>query len=397
MKPTVLVLTSHYIPGYRGGGPIRSVSNLVSHFGNELDIKIITRNRDLGCSKPYENVPTGKWIDVGLAKVLYLSPEDEKAWKFLKLLSDLKFDALYVNSFFCASFSILPIVSVKLGVIAKRPILLAPRGEFSLGAFQIKWFKKQFFVVLSKIFRVYSTVVWHASTEHELVDVVRVMNVQKTKVYVARNLGAIGGNVVNTIVSKDNCSLKVCFVSRVSKKKNLDFALNVLRRVVSRVNFSIYGPLEDLGYWRECEEIIGTLPAHIKVDYKGEVPNDKVQDVLAEHDLFFFPSRGENFGHAMVEAWVAGLPVLTSDQTPWRRLREKGVGWDISLDREIEFAQVLDQVANYDHQSYLTMRRKSSEFGTSILYDSSAVDDNRKMFNQLLKTNKLTNQRGRVA
>ena len=47
------------------------------------------------------------------------------------------------------------------------------------------------------------------------------------------------------------------------------------------------------------------------------------------------PTTHENFGHAVVEAWAHGRPVLLSDQTPWRGLAELDLGWDLQLDVDV--------------------------------------------------------------
>ena len=41
---------------------------------------------------------------------------------------------------------------------------------------------------------------------------------------------------------------------------------------------------------------------------------------IARSDVFLLPTGGENFGHAIFEALSCGVPVLISDQTPWRGL-----------------------------------------------------------------------------
>jgi len=45
-KPTVLAFTACYLPGYKGGGPIRSVANIVDRLGEEFSFRIFTGDRD---------------------------------------------------------------------------------------------------------------------------------------------------------------------------------------------------------------------------------------------------------------------------------------------------------------------------------------------------------------
>ena len=41
-KKKILVFIDWYLPGYRAGGPIQSIANLVNHLDDELDISIVT-------------------------------------------------------------------------------------------------------------------------------------------------------------------------------------------------------------------------------------------------------------------------------------------------------------------------------------------------------------------
>ncbi|NNE56159.1 MAG: hypothetical protein HKN32_09070, partial [Flavobacteriales bacterium] len=58
--PKVLVFTDWYLPGYKAGGPIRSLSNLVYRL--DLDWSVVTSNRDHAAVEPYPNIEPNVWI-----------------------------------------------------------------------------------------------------------------------------------------------------------------------------------------------------------------------------------------------------------------------------------------------------------------------------------------------
>lgn len=56
MKRKVLVMVDWYAPGYKAGGPIRSAVNFADQLENELDVYVLTTDRDLNEPSPYDIV-----------------------------------------------------------------------------------------------------------------------------------------------------------------------------------------------------------------------------------------------------------------------------------------------------------------------------------------------------
>lgn len=146
------------------------------------------------------------------------------------------------------------------------------------------------------------------------------------------------------------------------------------------MEFNIYGPQEDQAYWRQCESLIDALPKHIQVHSFGAVPPHQVSDIMASHDLFFLPTRGENYGHVIAEALSAGTPVLISDTTAWRDLQQAGVGWDLSLAAEWPYAERINECVAMDAVDYRDWRTKVRRFATDRLIDPQVTEANRSLF-----------------
>ena len=123
----------------------------------------------------------------------------------------------------------------------------------------------------------------------------------------------------------------------IAKTKNLLFLIKVLKKLKKeiKVSYEIYGPVKDQDYWELMKQETEELPANIRVTFKGPLLPDQVQAVLQQYDCFVLPTLGENFGHAIFEAMGAGVPVLISDQTPWRNLENRKAGWDLPLQEQL--------------------------------------------------------------
>lgn len=181
----------------------------------------------------------------------------------------------------------------------------------------------------------------------------------------------------------EGAPLRLLFLSRITPMKNLDFALRVLARVRTPVEFSIVGPVRDQQYWQRCQGLIDRLPDHIKVSVEGGVPHSHVTSLMATFDLLFLPTRGENYGHVIPEALSSGTPVLIADTTPWRNLERAGVGWDLPLSDEAAFAAAIEKAATIAPGEYLSWRRRAADYARQRLADSGVLEANRSLFQKV--------------
>ncbi len=105
---------------------------------------------------------------------------------------------------------------------------------------------------------------------------------------------------------------------------------------------------------------------------------------MGEHDLFFLPTLGENFGHVISESLSSGTPVLISDTTPWRNLRAKGIGENLPLAEPGAFAEFIESVAAMNTVSMERMRRAASSYAQEVGRDLSNLHAHAEMFNRVL-------------
>jgi glycosyltransferase involved in cell wall biosynthesis len=388
LKPTVLVFVGAYLPGYKAGGPVRSIANLVEVLGGEIDFRIVTLDRDEKDRVPYPGIQEGVWTPVGKAKVLYLSPKSLGFTSIYRLLASEKADCLYLNSFFGRPFSILPMLARAMGARGQRQLMLAPRGEFAPGALQLRPVRKRLWIGIARRMAVYREALFQASSPFEAADIRNGLgdgtNIRQVQVVVASDLPVSDAQTYPPgpaeVPFKEPGKLRVVFLSRLSPMKNLLGAIRILRKVSGSIEFNIYGPAEDRDYWGQCERELKDLPAHIQVGIHPQVEHARVREVLASHHLLLLPTLGENFGHVIYEALAAGVPVLISDRTPWRGLAADGAGWDLPLDREDLFRAALDQCVAMDNEQFLLASQCATAMARRFAADNRVIAANRALF-----------------
>ena len=388
-RPVILTMADYYLPGYKGGGPIRTLENMENRVGEEFHFRIATRNRDFGEREPYDVTPH-EWMPLGQSDICYLKSGRAGRKKLLDLLREPTYDVLYLNSFFSPAFSIEPLLHRRLGRIPSRPVVLAPRGELSEGALSLKATKKRLFLNAAKSIGLHRGVVWQASSEHEEREI-RGLFGPEAEIVVAPDLAPRFDPASQDISwpEKPAGTLKIVFLSRICQKKNLQFVLEMLRDVRSTIELSIVGPIEDEPYWNDCRQVMDSLPANVSVEHLGSIEPCEVAEMMRRHDLFALPTLGENFGHVILEAVSAGCPALLSDRTPWTDLEANSAGWTIPLDQPGRFTEVIEQCALKNAREYNELRSSTLAYAANYLAsDGETVEQNRALFLRCLARGK---------
>lgn len=347
IKPKVLLFSDWYLPGYKAGGPISSVANLVSNLGSDIQFKIVCSDRDYLDKEPYD-LPVNQWVNSGLEDVIYLSPDQRELAKIKNLIREIDPDVVYINGIFSRAFSIYPL---RAAVWANKKTVVAPRGMLAPGALGIKPAKKKIFLAVAKFLGAYNHAVFHATYSDEKDHVNK--HFPNSKVVVIPNLPTSPEGTAKSKTKAIN-SIDILSVARVAPEKNTFLALQILSRVSSayRVKAVFIGPVYSTKYFEKCMELVSEMPAHIEVKFEGAVKPNSLKAYFEESDLFFLPTLGENYGHAIIESMLHGVPVLVSDQTPWRSLSDDALGLDLPLTDPAIFTREIEKIAAMDDHTY---------------------------------------------
>lgn len=385
-RPGVLALCEYFLPSQRAGGPAKSVHAIARALGADCTIRIVSRDRDRGDRAPYPETPTGRDLQRFGVTVHYVAPGVRGYLGLATLLAQA--DVVYLNSLFSPAFGILPVLLRRAGKASRARFIIAPRGELAPAALQLKKRKKRFWLHVGRMLGLYRGMIWHAASEQEAADLRQAL---------VRHLGlepAPGDIVVARPPVRLRISdaapppkrpgmIRIAFLSRISRIKNLDLAIRAVSMLRGDVRFDIYGPAprdDDGRYLAECQALAADAPANVQIEFKGEVKRNEVIATLANYHVFLLLTGGENFGHVIAEAMAAGCLLCISDRTPWRDLAADGIGWDLPLRDAHRLQQVLGQVVDMDAAAMNDAVARVRGYALTRLDDDAAVIANRALF-----------------
>lgn len=374
MKQKVVIFIDWFYPAFKAGGPIKSVFNIIQALKFDLDIIVVTSNKDIDGT--ILNVNVNEVLDENNFKIIYLDNTTKPLQKLKEILTEINPDIIYCNSLFSFKFTLLPVYIVnKLSV---NRVIIAPRGMLGKGALVLKSGKKKVFLNLVKKLKFFKNVTWHASTDIEKSEIVDVFGA-KANVFVAKNISSALPEIKSHVSIKKSGEARFIFVSRISKKKNLLFILNVLMKLPKSMNFQfeIFGPIEEEAYWEECKVLIDE---DSRINYSGILNPQEISIKLQEFHFFLLPSLNENYGHVIVESINNGVPVIISDQTPWQDLKEQNVGWAIPLKDNLTWDLVIKEAIEMDSIAFDKYRNTTFEYSKVNFVNDSVIKENRKLF-----------------
>lgn len=347
----IFVQYSRFYPAYKAGGPIQSLMYLLEKINGCFDVYLVTSCYDFDGKKL--DVVADCWVKTRFGNVFYSSGI---TYNLLKdLITEINPHVFYLNSF----FSILTVKTLCVLSRDNRKIVIAPRGEFSPNALLWKRWKKNAYLFLFKHFLISDNLNWHFTNVSEFTDCSKLFSVPELNYKIVSNLHPVKlkeHNFAN--VNKRVGILKIVSVGRVSPMKNMSFLIDVISKASGNVICDIYGFIENQEYYLLCKEKLRSLPENIEINFKGDINSKDVVDIISKYDLFFSPSLGENFGHAIFEGLIAGLPILISDKIPFfSEVESFMAGFVINLNNEEAFVEKINDLILYDEKQYLLLKQ----------------------------------------
>ncbi len=321
------------------GGPSQMVIGLASALAKEkVEVTIITTNSNGDSGQKPLDVPLNCPVKQNGYEIIYFRCAPFRRYKFsLDLLKWLKVHACeYDVAHIHALFSPVSSAAARVCRQQKLPYILRPLGTLDPADLRKKKQLKQLYAGLIERRNLADAAAIHFTSEQEAkiserFGVVTRDLVIPLGVIPSEKLGN-GGSLVRSQWGIPKDLPLVLFMSRIDQKKGLDLLIPALEKLLESkcsFHFVLAGTnSQDPDYEQKIKDQIANSPLRSHTTITGFVSGELKASLLQAADLFVLPSYYENFGIAVAEAMVAGIPVVISDQVHiWQQVRDSQSGW----------------------------------------------------------------------
>ncbi|MBD2495355.1 hormogonium polysaccharide biosynthesis glycosyltransferase HpsP [Nostoc sp. FACHB-280] len=319
------------------GGPSQMVLGLAPALAKEgVKVTILTTDSNGDTGQQPLDVPLNRPIQQDGYEIIYFRCAPFRRYKFsLDLLNWLKthakeFDLAHIHALFS------PISSAAATVCREKklPYVLRPLGTLDPADLQKKKQLKKLYVELIERQNLAGAAAIHFTSEQEAKISARFG--VKTKDLViplgVKPPQSISASAVRGQLGISEDLPLVLFMSRIDPKKGLNLLIPVLEKLLAddcKFHFVLAGTNpQDPDYEDKIKFQIENSPLRSHTTMTGFVSGELKAGLLQAADLFVLPSYYENFGIAVAEAMVAGIPVVISDQVHiWQQVSDSQSGW----------------------------------------------------------------------
>lgn len=330
----------------KGGGPSRSVPMLVKGLA-ELGVNITlmtVRDDDMNTHA----------IEGTSAKLKVLEPGFTNK-ELEEYLLEEHFDVIQIQSIWEYRYHRL----TKLAQKHHIPYIITPRGMLEPWSLAQKKWKKKLGLWLYQLADLKKSACIYTTAEMEAQHV-RELGVKVPMSVIPNGIDTNGYSCRTdiTMVKK-----QILFLSRIHIKKGIELLIDSFSHICTDYpewKVVIVGNGEE-EYIKSLKQRIASLGLNNCIEIINPVFGDAKIKLYHESAIFCLPSYSENFGMVIAEALCCGVPVITTNGTPWQLLNDNKLGWCIDLSTEsLELA--LREAMSTDSQILYNMGQQGSQF-----------------------------------
>jgi glycosyltransferase involved in cell wall biosynthesis len=255
---------------------------------------------------------------------------------------------------------------IKVSLLAhklKKKVIVHPMGFYEPWSLDQKKIKKKlaWYLYQRKLLRQADLV--HCASHNEEYNLKKLDSKIKT---IILPFGISESSIKKTTSSKTQ---KRCiFLSRLHKKKGLDILIKAWVELKNK-NWSldIVGFGDKKYYMHLIKDIKNS-----KIRFLKPITDiSKKNKLLDNYDFLVLPTLNENFGIAILESLARGLPVLTTNETPWIDIQNKNAGWVINYSL-IELKLVLKQIFNTQDKEFFVKKKNAIKIAKKFTKENLA-------------------------
>lgn len=360
------------------GGPSRSVPMFVrglSQVGVDITLMII-KSGDMNLHA----------LDGTTAKIHLLPPNYTKM-HLEEFVAREKFDLIHGQCIWEPLFHQMLQVADKYGI----PYISTPRGTLEPWSLQQKKWKKRIarWLYQDKDLRraacIYTTAVMEAEHIRELGF--------KNPICIIPNGIETDGYPCRKDISMEK--KQILFLSRIHPKKGIEILIDAfagLHKDYPDWIVTIVGN-GDAVYIESLKAKVKNLGLETVVQLLPPVYGDAKIRLYQESSIFCLPSYSENFGMVIAEAMSCGLPVITTNNTPWQVLNgasgmiesigDERIGWCIDLTLE-NLAMTLKEAMSLPAESLFQLGQRGSRLISENFNYQKVAIKNRDLYKWIL-------------
>jgi glycosyltransferase involved in cell wall biosynthesis len=233
---------------------------------------------------------------------------------------------------------------IRLSILAsrmKKKVIIHPMGFYESWSLSQKKIKKFFAWKLYQERFLLNANLIHCASKNEKKNLLKLNSNFKT---VVLPFGVNDNFIKKKIVKKLN--KKVLFFSRLHHKKGLAELIYAWQKIGnSDWTLDIIGDGDNNAYFKRLVN-----NKNVKINFLNPIYRniDKIK-VFNKYDFFVLPTKNENFGISILESLSRGLPVLTTNNTPWTIIRAYNAGWiinNIETKLRLNLAKIFEMNSN---------------------------------------------------
>jgi glycosyltransferase involved in cell wall biosynthesis len=379
LKQKLLIHTDWFSPAYKAGGPIQSIYQLTQLLKKEYKVYVITTTEDLNEDIEYQLSLKNQFVSFDGIQVIYLDSSHRSIANIKRLSDAIQPKFIFFNGLFNRYFYKYLLFHFVRKFNGKSIISL--RGMLKPSALKKKERKKRIYIGILRWLISGKNVTFHCTSKEEESDLIKNFGKKQNSV-VLSNIPFLSQNGIS---QKKSDKLKLVYAARIHPIKNLSLLISVLPQLKTSLKLTIIGVVEDEEYWLECKKQLNQLPKHIEVEVLGDMKHYELMNNLPNYDVYVLPTLGENFGHSIFEALSARLPVIISDQTPWRNLKDQKVGFDIPLIDKNSFTIAIEKFANMSQDEYMIWSNNAKEYAIKFYNNQDYSNSYKSLFSEVLE------------